>query len=101
MQVSTERALHLHTQPGSRLMYVRHGMKMLAIFDNDGTICDTQEVEGVCYARAIEHVTGRSLSTLDCMAYDEPTSSAIVREFLAGDVAAERKEEEITREFVR
>ncbi len=76
-------------------------MKMLAIFDNDGTICDTQEVEGVCYARAIEHVTGRSLSTLDWTAYDEPTSSAIVRDLLAGDVAAERKEEEIKREFVR
>jgi beta-phosphoglucomutase-like phosphatase (HAD superfamily) len=77
------------------------GMKMLAIFDNDGTICDTQEVEGICYARAIEHVIGRSLSTLDWTAYDEPTSSAIVRDLLAGDVAAERKETEIKREFVR
>lgn len=74
---------------------------MLAIFDNDGTICDTQEVEGVCYARAIEHVTGRPLSTLDWAAYDEPTSSAIVRHLLIGDPAAERKEEEIKREFVR
>src|SRR5438105_15587769 len=75
-------------------------MTMLAIFDNDGTICDTQEVEGVCYMRAIEHVTGRSLSTLDWAAYDEPTSSAIVRDLLAGDTAAERKEEAIKREFV-
>ena len=36
---------------------------MLAIFDNDGTICDTQEVEGTCYAQAIARVTGLSLST--------------------------------------
>ena len=57
---------------------------MLAIFDNDGTICDTQDVEGVCYARAIETVTGRSLATLDWSTYDEPTSTAIVRDLLAG-----------------
>jgi phosphoglycolate phosphatase-like HAD superfamily hydrolase len=75
--------------------------KMLAIFDNDGTICDTQDVEGVCYARAIESVIGRTLSTLDWTKYDEPTSSAIVRDLLAGDLDAERKEGEIKREFVR
>src|SRR6185503_21115975 len=79
----------------------RHRITMLAIFDIDGTICDTQEVEGVCYARAIERVTGRPLSTLDWTAYDEPTSSAIVRDLLVGDSAAERKEEEIKAEFVR
>jgi phosphoglycolate phosphatase-like HAD superfamily hydrolase len=76
-------------------------VKLLAIFDNDGTLCDSQEVEGVCYARAIEHVTGKSLSTLDWTTYDEPTSTAIVRDLLAGDAASERKEAEIEREFVR
>lgn len=76
-------------------------MNLLAIFDNDGTICDTQEVEGACYAKAIERVTGRSLATLDWTTYEEPTSSAIVRELLAGDPAAIAKEEEIEREFVR
>jgi phosphoglycolate phosphatase-like HAD superfamily hydrolase len=81
----------------------RHKMcnKMLAIFDNDGTICDTQEVEGKCFSRAVEHVTGRSLSTLDWATYDEPTSSAIVRDLLSGDVDAIRKEQEIQSEFVR
>jgi len=76
-------------------------MNLLAIFDNDGTICDIQEVEGACYARAIEHVTGRSLSTLDWMSYEEPTSTAIVRNLLAGDPAALAKEKQIEREFVR
>ena len=76
-------------------------MNLLAIFDNDGTICDTQEVEGACYAKAIEHVTGRSLSTLDWTTYEEPTSSAIARDLLAGDPAALAKEEDIKREFVR
>ncbi len=76
-------------------------MNILAIFDNDGTICDTQEVEGVCYAKAIERVTGRSLSTVDWTTYEEPTSSAIVRDLLTGDPAALTKEEEIKREFVR
>lgn len=72
---------------------------MLAIFDNDGTICDTQEVEGRCYALAIERVTGLSLSTHDWSAYKEPTSAAIVREMLAGDVALREKEERIKHEF--
>jgi hypothetical protein len=73
---------------------------MLAAFDNDGTIFNTQEVDGICFAQAIERVTGRSLSTLDWSEYSEPTSSAIVRDLLSGDAALERKEEEIEREFV-
>src|SRR4030095_14868364 len=76
-------------------------MNVLAVFDNDGTICDTQNVEGTCYARAIEHVTGKSLATLDWTAYEEPTSSAIVRDLLAGDPEAESSLEEIEREFVK
>ncbi|MBL9214397.1 MAG: haloacid dehalogenase-like hydrolase [Opitutaceae bacterium] len=76
-------------------------MNLLAVFDNDGTICDTQEVEGPCYAKAIERVTGRSLATMDWTTYEEPTSSAIVRDLLAGDPAALVKEEAIEREFVR
>ena len=74
---------------------------MLVIFDNDGTICDTQEVEGRCYALAIQRVTGLSLSTVDWSTYDEPTSSAIVRRLLAGDAAATEKEERIKYEFCR
>jgi phosphoglycolate phosphatase-like HAD superfamily hydrolase len=74
---------------------------MLAIFDIDGTICDTQDVEGRCYAMAIELVTGVSLATLDWSAYDEPTSSAIVRQLLAGDSAAKEKEDRIKSEFCR
>jgi phosphoglycolate phosphatase-like HAD superfamily hydrolase len=76
-------------------------MNLLAIFDNDGTICDTQEVDGTCYAKAIERVTGRPLATLDWTTYEEPTSSSIARALLAGDPAALAKEEEIEREFVR
>lgn len=76
-------------------------MNLLAVFDNDGTICDTQEVEGICYARAIEQVIGRSLATLDWTTYEEPTSSAIVRDLLAGDPNALAKEEAIKCEFVR
>jgi len=74
---------------------------MLAIFDNDGTLCDTQEVEGICYARAIEEVTGRPLSTLSWSHYDEPTSTAIVRGVLSRDPAAQEKEKQIEDAFVR
>ena len=52
---------------------------MLAIFDIDGTICDTQEVEGRCYAQAFEEVFCFSLETLDWTNFEEPTSSGIVR----------------------
>ncbi len=76
-------------------------MNLLAVFDNDGTICDTQDVEGYCYAQAIQHVTGRTLSTLDWTTYEEPTSSAIVRDILAGDPDAMAKETAIKHEFVR
>ena len=76
-------------------------MPLLAIFDNDGTICDSQGVEDRCFAEAIERVTGRSLSTLDWTKYAEPTSSAIVRDFLAGDPLAAAKEDAIKAEFVR
>ena len=74
---------------------------MLSIFDIDGTICDTQEVEGRCYALAIERVTGLSLDTLDWSTYDEPTSSDIVRHLLAGDPTAKEKEDQIKSEFGR
>jgi len=74
---------------------------MLAVFDIDGTICDTQEVEGRCYALAIERVTGLSLDTLDWSAYDEPTSSAIVRHLLHSDPKAKEKEDQIKSEFCR
>jgi beta-phosphoglucomutase-like phosphatase (HAD superfamily) len=74
---------------------------VLVIFDNDGTICDTQEVEGRCYALAIRRVTGFCLSTTDWSAYDEPTSSAIVRSLLAGAPDALHKENQIKIEFCR
>jgi phosphoglycolate phosphatase-like HAD superfamily hydrolase len=73
----------------------------LVIFDNDGTLCDTQEVEGRCYALAIERVTGLSLSSADWSTYDEPTSAAIVRQLLAADAASAHKEERIKEEFCR
>ena len=52
---------------------------MLTIFDIDGTICDTQEVEGRCYAQAFGEIFGFSLETVDWTKFEEPTSSGIVR----------------------
>jgi len=74
---------------------------VLAVFDNDGTICDTQDVEGDCFQRAIQQVTGRSLASLDWTTYPEPTSTAIVRDFLSGQPDALAQESAIEREFVR
>lgn len=73
---------------------------MLAIFDIDGTVCDTQEVEGRCYAQAFEEVCGISLETLDWTLYPEPTSSGIVRSILGDDSELATKEPAFRDRFV-
>ncbi|HWB07276.1 MAG TPA: HAD family hydrolase [Verrucomicrobiales bacterium] len=74
---------------------------MIAIFDNDGTICDSQEAEEYCFVTAVERVTGRSLPTHDWTSYEEPTSTAIIRALLEGDPEAQEKEMQIEREYLR
>lgn len=74
---------------------------ILTIFDIDGTICDSGEVEGTCFAKAVETVTGIALSTLDWAEYPEPTSSGIVRKLLEGDPETRQKEAAIKAEFCR
>ncbi len=56
---------------------------MLIIFDIDGTLCDTREVDARCHVEAFEAVTGRSLATVDWSLYPEATSAAIVHELLS------------------
>ena len=55
---------------------------MLIIFDIDGTLCDTHDVDARCHVAAVEAVTGRSLATVDWSLYPEATSSAIVHDLL-------------------
>ncbi|MEZ0299990.1 MAG: HAD family hydrolase [Candidatus Methylacidiphilales bacterium] len=74
---------------------------MLTIFDIDGTLCDSRDAEGVCYAKAVELITGKSLTTLDWTLYSEPTSSGIVQALLEGDDLAREKEQQIEIEYVR
>ena len=73
---------------------------MLAIFDIDGTICDTQDVEGRCFAQASEEILGVSLETLDWTLYDEPTSSAIAQSVLANNPHPIAKERRFRDRFV-
>jgi phosphoglycolate phosphatase-like HAD superfamily hydrolase len=56
---------------------------MLIIFDVDGTLCDTLEVEGRCYVEAIEGVTGHSVASMDWSRFPEATSSAITQHLLS------------------
>lgn len=76
---------------------------MLIIFDIDGTLCDTTDVDAACYAEAIEHVTGRSLSTVDWPSYPEATNAAIAQDFLreGGEQEIAIRERQIREEFVR
>lgn len=74
---------------------------MLAIFDIDGTICDTQEVEGRCFAQAFDEVLGIALETLDWTKYEEPTSSGVVKFILGDDPDLEIKERDLRDRFVQ
>lgn len=76
---------------------------MLIIFDIDGTLCDTHEVDAVCFAAAVKRVTGRSLSTVDWSSYPEATNSAIAQDFLriGGEPDIGTGERQIREEFVR
>ncbi len=75
-------------------------MDSLVIFDIDGTVCDTQDVEGRCYAQAFKEVFGVSLDTLDWAAFDEPTSSGIVRSVIGSSAEIESKEVVFRDRFV-
>ena len=55
---------------------------MLIIFDIDGTLCDTHEVDARCSVAAIESVTGHSVASVDWSHYPEATSAAIVHDLL-------------------
>lgn len=56
---------------------------MLIIFDIDGTLCDTHDVDARCHIEAIESVTGHSVASVDWSHYPEATSAAIVQDFLS------------------
>lgn len=73
---------------------------MLAIFDIDGTICDTQAVEGRCYVEAVERVTGIRISSSDWTRFVEPTSSGMVLELLKDDPEAALKGEQVKEHYV-
>lgn len=55
----------------------------LIIFDVDGTLCDTHDVDARCHIEAFEAITGRSLATVDWSLYPEATSAAIVQDLLS------------------
>lgn len=75
---------------------------MLIIFDIDGTLCDTHEVDARCHVEAFEAVTGRSLATVDWSLYPEATSAAIVQDILSemGIENAVDTEQRILEDFI-
>lgn len=75
---------------------------MLIIFDIDGTLCNTHDVDAQCFAQAVEAVSGHSLATVEWSRYPEATGSAIVSAFLfdLGDPTPGKTEQHILSEFV-
>jgi HAD superfamily hydrolase (TIGR01549 family) len=75
---------------------------MLIIFDIDGTLCDTREIDARCHIEAFEAVTGRSLATVDWSLYPEATSAAIVQDLLSemGIQNSAETEQRILEEFI-
>ena len=74
---------------------------VLAVFDIDGTLCDTQGSDGFCFGRAVESVMGRPFAAQDWTTFEEPTGGAILRDLLADDPDAVGKEIAIKTEFLR
>lgn len=74
---------------------------MLAIFDIDGTIFDTQEVEGRCYSQAFEEIFNLSIETIDWTRFEEPTSSGIVRSLCKHLPDLEHRERQFKDRFVQ
>ena len=72
----------------------------LAVFDVDGTICDTQGSDGLCFGLAVGRVLGRPFAAQEWTTYEEPTGGAILRELLAGDPDAAEKETAVKLEFL-
>lgn len=76
--------------------------EMLIIFDIDGTLCDTCDVDARCHIEAFESVTGRSLAGIDWSIYPEATSAGIVDDLLSEMDIADvlQTEQRIIREFL-
>ena len=86
--------------PQSEILPTAMKPKKLLVFDIDGTIIDTQNAEGECYAQAILDVTGISLASVDWSLYSEPTSSGILRGLLTGHANIEAIEQAVKAVFV-
>lgn len=57
-------------------------MTKLAIFDLDGTLLDTNEVDGDCFIRAVRDVTGIDCSGLRWSSFEHVTDRGITLELL-------------------
>ena len=73
---------------------------MLVIFDIDGTICDTQEIEGRCFISAVKDIIGVSLKSADWTTFSEPTSMGITRELLEDIPGRSHKSQQIKNRFI-
>lgn len=73
---------------------------MIAIFDIDGTVIDTQSAEGECYEKALLEVTGVALETLDWSTYEDATSSGIFREVIGLRPDRDALEQQFEARFV-
>ncbi|MEM9079709.1 MAG: HAD family phosphatase [Verrucomicrobiota bacterium] len=74
---------------------------MLAIFDIDGTICDTTEVDEQCFTEALRITLKGSFPRRLWESYKDVTSSGIVREILISHPDAESLEDEIEKTFLK
>ncbi|MEM7674319.1 MAG: HAD hydrolase-like protein [Verrucomicrobiota bacterium] len=74
---------------------------MLAIFDIDGTLCDSSEDEVKPFVQSIFEVTGIQLEDADWTRFKHPTSSGVVDELLKNDPEREYKTLAIENRFVQ
>lgn len=65
----------------------------LVIFDIDGTLTDTNEVDGRCFARAMQDVFGIRDIAIDWAEYEHTTDSGILRQLLRDELKREVTDE--------
>lgn len=74
---------------------------MLAIFDIDGTICDSQQAEEFCFINAISSLTHLPPESINWNQSQDPTSSGVVRHILSENLLPETMELEIKERFIQ
>ncbi|MCH6255978.1 HAD hydrolase-like protein [Puniceicoccaceae bacterium K14] len=73
---------------------------MLAIFDIDGTLCDSQQTEDICFSQTIKEILDIELTSAEWSNFPDPTSSGILKDLLKGQESNEEVEQAFKQRYL-